>query len=230
MTSPTHWLNVQAVALELPGIGTQQLDLFEADTHERLDALMHLPADHHENQQVTLPGVGTIASTGLNDTAEFDPEQFAAYRNAVQTAKLLLLDGTELNDALGDILAADGSIKGAGSVSTYGEGGAVPANVMVDQLSGRCRGCARSTPTTRGAPTAARGSAGATRRSTAATTRSRCGSPACCDRRSRRSIATGRTATRSSRRSAICRLRTRVTRTLPRRRCRSPAPRSPTAV
>ncbi len=134
--SPTHWLDVQAVSLELPGLGTQQLDLFAPDTHERLDELMHLPADHHENQQVTLPGgVGTIPSTGLKDSAVFDPEQFAAYRNAVQTAKLLLLDGDGLNDALGDILAARGDIKSAGSVSTYGDG-AVPANLMVDQLSG----------------------------------------------------------------------------------------------
>ena len=133
VTSPTHWLGVESVSLNLPGIGTQQIDLFQPETHERLDALMHLPADHHEDQQVELPGFGTLPSTGLKDDAEFDPENFAAYRNTVQTAKLLLLDGAALNDALGDILEARGDVKGG--VSTY-QDGAVPANVMVDQLSG----------------------------------------------------------------------------------------------
>ena len=117
VTSPTHWLGVQSVSLTLPGLGTQQLDLFAPATHTKLDTLMALPADHHTDQQVTLPGVGTIPSTGLNDAAVFDAEQFAAYRNTVQTAKLLLLDGDGLNDALGDILGRAGDIKG--SVSTY---------------------------------------------------------------------------------------------------------------
>ena len=35
VTSPTHWLGVQSVSLELPGIGTQQLDLFEPETHDQ---------------------------------------------------------------------------------------------------------------------------------------------------------------------------------------------------
>jgi hypothetical protein len=130
VTSPTHWLGVQSVSLTLPVLGTQQLDLFEPDTHTKLDTLMALPADHHSDQQVTLPGVGTIPSTGLNDAAVFDPEQFAAYRNTVQTAKLLLLDGNGLNAALGDILAARGDVKGP--ISTYG----ADANLMVSQLSG----------------------------------------------------------------------------------------------
>ena len=91
---------------------------------------MHLPADHHENQQVKLPGVGTVPSTGLKDSAVFDAEQFAAYRNAVQTAKLLLLDGDGLNAALGDILKAKGTIKGG--VATYPANG----NLMTTQLYG----------------------------------------------------------------------------------------------
>src|SRR5688572_28397090 len=72
VTSPTHWLGVQSVSLELPGIGTQQLDLFSPGTHPKLDTLMHLPADHHTEQQVTLPGVGPVPSTGLKDDAVFD--------------------------------------------------------------------------------------------------------------------------------------------------------------
>ena len=58
VTSPTHWLGVQSVSLTLPGLGTQQLDLFAPETHTKLDTLMALPADHHTDQQVTLPGVG----------------------------------------------------------------------------------------------------------------------------------------------------------------------------
>ncbi len=130
VSSPTHWIGIQSVALELPILGTQQLDLFEPSTHPKLDALMHLPADHHENQQVKLPGVGTVPSTGLKDSAVFDAEQFAAYRNAVQTAKLLLLDGNGLNAALGDILKAKGTIKGG--VATYPANG----NLMTTQLYG----------------------------------------------------------------------------------------------
>jgi hypothetical protein len=134
VTSPTHWLEVEAVTLELPAAGTRELNLFEPGTHQKLDGWMQLPADHHTAQQVTLPGGGTVQSTGLKDDAVFDPEQFAAYRNAVQTAKLLLLDADGLNAALGDILAGRGDIKGG--VSTYDNGATVPANVMVDQLSG----------------------------------------------------------------------------------------------
>ena len=120
----------EAVSLDLPIVGTQQVDLFEPSTHPKLDGLMHLPADHHENQQVKLPGVGTVPSTGLKDSAVFDAEEFAAYRNAVQTAKLLLLDGNGLNAALGDILKAKGTIKGG--VATYPANG----NLMTTQLYG----------------------------------------------------------------------------------------------
>ena len=84
---------------------------------------MHLPADHHENQQVKLPGVGTVPSTGLKDDAVFDAEEFAAYRNAVQTAKLLLLDGDGLNAALGDILTARAPSRAASRPTR----GAIPA-------------------------------------------------------------------------------------------------------
>ncbi|MBE2316164.1 hypothetical protein DVA67_009270 [Solirubrobacter sp. CPCC 204708] len=130
VTSPTHWIGIQSVGLDLPIVGPQQVDLFQPGTHEKLDALMHLPADHHEDQEVDLPGVGTVPSTGLKDSAVFDAGQFAAYRNAVQTAKLLLLDGNGLNAALGDILKARGDIKGG--VATYPANG----NLMTTQLSG----------------------------------------------------------------------------------------------
>lgn len=130
VTSPTHWIGIQSVSLDLPIVGTQQVDLFTPGTHEKLDTLMDLPADHHEAQEVKLPGVGTVPSTGLKDDVTFDVEHFAAYRNAVQTAKLLLLDGTGLNAALGDILKARGDIKGG--VSTYPAGG----NLMTTQLYG----------------------------------------------------------------------------------------------
>ncbi|HEX6024997.1 MAG TPA: zinc dependent phospholipase C family protein, partial [Solirubrobacter sp.] len=132
LTAPTHWLEVQAVTFDLPGVGTKQLDLFTPGTHQKLDALMQLPADHHQSQTVTVPGSGQVQSTGLKDDVVFDQENFAAYRNAVQTAKLLLLDADGLNAALTDILADDIKV----GVSTYKDGATVPANVMVDQLSG----------------------------------------------------------------------------------------------
>ena len=47
-----------------PASGRSQLDLFEAGTPRAGSTpSLHLPADHHVDQQVTLPGVGTITST-----------------------------------------------------------------------------------------------------------------------------------------------------------------------
>ena len=105
--------------MTLPVVGTVQLDLFEPWVHSTLDSYMHLPADHHDG-----------AGTALADDAEFT--HLAPFDNTVTTAKLLLLDGPELDRALGDILVAKGVIKSRDAVTTYGAG----ANVMFTPLHG----------------------------------------------------------------------------------------------
>jgi hypothetical protein len=90
--------------------------LFGAGDHERLDSYIGfddpgLTAQHHD-----------LETRRLLDDAELVLEDFDALENTVTTAKLLLLDGPELNRALGDILGRD--------VGTYGPG----ENLMVDGM------------------------------------------------------------------------------------------------
>jgi hypothetical protein len=106
--------------MTLPVVGTVQLDLFEPWVHPKLDAYMHLASDHHTG------GVGTR----LDDDAEFS--QLAPFDNTVTMAKLLLLDGPELDHALGDILVDQGVIKSRDAVTTYPGG----ADVMFYPLHG----------------------------------------------------------------------------------------------
>jgi len=135
ISTPTHWLNVQSVTLNLPILGPQTLDLFAADTHERLDGAMRLPAGHHTFQSVRIPGVGVVPSTGLADHAVWSATEFEPYLNTVQQAKLLLLSGPGLNDAIKGELVAAGIVKPTATISTYADG-AFPAYVMVDGLGG----------------------------------------------------------------------------------------------
>ena len=120
---PTSWLNVGSVSVALPGVGTQTLHLFETGQHAALDGYLHLPADHHE---------GLDISSHLADDVEFDPNTFAAVKNTITTAKLLLLAPDQLNLALHDMLVASGDIKAGAPVNTYPAG----SNVMWQPLHG----------------------------------------------------------------------------------------------
>ena len=120
LTHPTAWLDVQSTTLTLPGVGNVSLELFEPWVHDKLDAYMHLAADHHTG------GVGTR----LDDDAEFS--NLAPFDNTVTMAKLALLDGAELDHALGDILVDRGVIKNRDAVTTYPAG----TNVMFQPLHG----------------------------------------------------------------------------------------------
>ena len=73
---------------------------------------MHLPADHHATSRSRSRASATCPAPGSRTTRCSTRDQFAAYRNTVQTAKLLLLDGNGLNAALGDILVAAGVDQG----------------------------------------------------------------------------------------------------------------------
>ena len=90
--------------------------LFPAGAHERLDRIIGF-------DQPGLPPSTTISAPGHRlDNAEFFIGEFAPLGNTITTAKLLLLDGPELNRALGDIVGRD--------IDTYGPGD----NLMVDVL------------------------------------------------------------------------------------------------
>ncbi|HEU4514821.1 MAG TPA: hypothetical protein VFR87_17055 [Nocardioidaceae bacterium] len=138
MKHPTYWLDVEQVTVDLGPLGDAQVDLFSPEEHERLDALLELPADHHVNAEIKVPTAdgspATVTSSALSDTALF--QDLEIFENATTTAKLLLLDAGELNRVAGDELVAQGIIKAASSVSTYEDPGNRPANVMVDALEG----------------------------------------------------------------------------------------------
>lgn len=134
MKHPTYWLDVEQVQMDLGPLGNVQVDLFEPEEHERLDALLDLPADHHVNTTITLPDGSTQTSSALSDSALFNDLEI--YDNSTTTAKLLLLDADELNQVAGDQLAEAGVVKSAGSVATYDDPDHRPANIMVDGLGG----------------------------------------------------------------------------------------------
>ena len=129
LTHPTYWLNVTDVTLTLPKLGSVSFKLFEEDTHEKLDAYLALGANHHTGEYVP----GLVESTRLTDDAVFSETGFAAFKNSVTTAKLLLLNGSTLNQALGNSLVSQGILKSAASVKTYPTTG---ANLMFTALDG----------------------------------------------------------------------------------------------
>jgi hypothetical protein len=55
----------------------------------------------------------------LRDTTQYNPDTFAPIKDSITQAKLLLLNRTQLNRALGDILADGQIIKSAADVRTY---------------------------------------------------------------------------------------------------------------
>lgn len=135
-----------------PKLETITLDLFTNDQHQRVDALLGLPANHHvpmtdgpQPPSETFPN-GLPQATRLADNAEADPTQVAPMRNTTMMAKLLMLDGAELNRALGDQLVADGYLQQAAAVTTYSGAANAHANIMLD---GFTPGAAQATTASR---------------------------------------------------------------------------------
>lgn len=119
LDSPSSWMDVDQVDLGPLGI----VPLFctagpqcPQSDHERLDALLGLPPNHHliVLQDPNDPNSPTLEGGLKGDATYFheDPvtgEQttsFAAYTNAVTFTKLLLLDGVQLNQLLVDLAGA----------------------------------------------------------------------------------------------------------------------------
>jgi hypothetical protein len=95
--------------------------LYPPGEHDRVDALLGLGLDHHEDEVNIPQGCGR-----LHDDAETDFATTQPLHNTVMLAKLLLLDGAAMNDLLGDLTGRQ--------ISTYADGPTVPDNVMLRAL------------------------------------------------------------------------------------------------
>ena len=124
---PERWMCGSGTrSIALPGAGTlKPADLFGPGEHQRLDQIMGLPADHHQS------GPPPRDCQGLNEGAPFPIDNFAAMRSSIVQANLLLLDGPQLNLALGDVLTQAGIIQNRTLVRTYPADG----NVMFTPLA-----------------------------------------------------------------------------------------------
>lgn len=110
-------------SIALPGAGTLgPSDLFSPGEHQRLDEIMGLPADHHQSAR---------ACNEIEEDTPFPIDSFAAMKSSIAQANLLLLDGTQLNLALGDVLTQAGIIQNRTQVRTYPADG----NVMFTPLA-----------------------------------------------------------------------------------------------
>ena len=122
---PTSWLNVGSVAVTLPVVGTETLHLFESGQHAALDGY-HAPPGR--------PPRGTrhqLANSA--DDVEFDPNTFAAVKNTITTAKLLLLLAGPAEPRTARHARRRGrSSRADAPVNTYPAG----ANVMCQPLHG----------------------------------------------------------------------------------------------
>lgn len=119
VTNPARWVCAdQTTTFRFPGLGEQTIELFRPSDHQRLDQLLGIAQGHH------VPASGLPEACGrLHDETELRFASVAALRNTVTMAKLLLLDGPELNRAQGDILGR--------SVTQYQPG----QNIMVHALN-----------------------------------------------------------------------------------------------
>jgi len=130
---PTYWLNVTSMTIDLPGTGQTTIELFEEDTHERLDAFLGLGPDHHTGE--FLPG--DFESTRLKDDAVLNEEGFAPFQNLLTMERLVLLDATQLNQVMTDSLVGQGIIKSGVNVGTFPQmSTGVPTNVIFHPLTG----------------------------------------------------------------------------------------------
>ncbi len=117
--SPHRFACLDGMPFTLPDpIGAVTLPLFPGGSVDRLDALMGVTGGHV--QESGLP----LACGRFADETAFVPDEFPPYRNTVTMAKLLLLDGTQMNQMLTDELGRD--------ISTYGSGD----DIMIAALDG----------------------------------------------------------------------------------------------
>jgi hypothetical protein len=118
LEKPSRWMCGEDahVSVSLPFVGRltgTSVGLFTPADHQRLDALMGMPANHHE------PARDGVSNECQAVRTHFNPNRFAAMKDSVTQSKLLLLSGTQLDRALGDSLADAGIIKSPTLIHTY---------------------------------------------------------------------------------------------------------------
>jgi hypothetical protein len=122
LSNPSAWLDGPGTPVDLPAPLDvfNDVGLFVTGEHERLDEIIGFDepglTDEHHN----------LENRRLDDVAEFVVEEFAPLENTITTAKLVLLDGDQLNHVLTDTVGRD--------VGTYPAG--ERTNVMIDALNG----------------------------------------------------------------------------------------------
>ena len=117
LKSPSRFVCLDGTTFSLPVLGDVTIPLFSDGEHSRLDGILNLPDPHHTEE------LGLPAECGrLFDRAEFQVALFSAMQNTVTMSKLLLLDGTALNQLLTDLRGRQ--------ISTYG----ADENIMVKGL------------------------------------------------------------------------------------------------
>jgi len=125
LDSPSSKLDVLEIALG---------DVFTPQDHATLDGHLGLGPDHHHPDVQLLGPIWESATVSgpLRDEAAFDPEGFKAFKNTQTMSKLLLLDGSTLNDVIADVLIDGGIIRADRGhlIRTFQAG----ENVMVDSL------------------------------------------------------------------------------------------------
>ncbi|MEO5619162.1 MAG: hypothetical protein ABIS67_15435 [Candidatus Eisenbacteria bacterium] len=116
--SPFRFLCLQDTPFQLPDpLGAVTLPLYPAGTVARLDGLMNMPPNSHVAEFGLPADCGRFA-----DDAAFDSELFDPFRNSTLMAKLLLLDGPQINQVLSDLTGR--------TITTYAPG----ENIMVKSL------------------------------------------------------------------------------------------------
>jgi hypothetical protein len=125
LKNPAAWLDGPGTPVDLPAPLDvfNDVGLFQAGEHARLDAILGLDGpgltdEHHE--------LGPDGDHRLEDDVAVEIAEFAPLENTITTAKLLLLDGDQLNHVLSDTLGRD--------VATYPSG--IQTNVMITALGG----------------------------------------------------------------------------------------------
>lgn len=127
ITNPEQWMcdAGSPPSITLPGKAGafSPKSLFTTDEHRRLDRILGLAADHHQS------GLPRDCQP-LKENAAFPISSLAAMKSSIMQANLLLLDGTQLNLALGDVLTQAGIIQNRTQVRTYPANG----NIMYTPL------------------------------------------------------------------------------------------------
>ena len=131
---PTYWMEVGSADIDVPfSDDPLHLDLFDEGDREYLDGVMHL-VDPLVGTQVEMPDGTLVPSSRLKDSAQWDLESFEPAYDAVQMAKMLLLDANGLNQVISDHRSPN-LLPGV-PTAIYLDPTGRPANVMVDGLDG----------------------------------------------------------------------------------------------